>query len=408
MCRVLKFSLIKMVKANKKSLDAKAYINGQVNKFREERRKPSDEEARKQLAENFRKTTASDEYQEQLKIVNEDTNIVRKYARRKKWWDITHEELKNAKTEFYGKNMDMEFWEDFEKLDLWKKIDYIFEKFWDTDYAADLITELLTKNNKSIEDILFGNYWRYHLSESSCKTVFNKFWQGPVSLALIFGSNLKYYFKDDRQIFENITENTLIHLAKLDQDFLKFRCIVNSCKDWSIGNHEILDLFIKGCGYIPFKKLSVEWQKYIINSLMRRGRYWRFFDSIYDPRGSYSVINNDINLWENVDVANYIFQRLIIWVIKHGNKEFFTITLQEFHKYYHKIIANILIQMWRIDIVKHFINYFTWLTEIEKAEILWNKELEDKLNREKFDSDLAKLQELWEKLWLTVKVEEKK
>ena len=57
-----------MSKANEKSLKAKAYINGQVNKFREERRKISDEEARKQLAENFRKTTSSEEYQEQLKI----------------------------------------------------------------------------------------------------------------------------------------------------------------------------------------------------------------------------------------------------------------------------------------------------------------------------------------------------
>ena len=78
-----------MAKANKKSLDAKAYINGKVNKFREERRKTSGEEARRQLAENFKETTSTDEYQENLKVVREDSDAVRKYAKRKKWWDVT-------------------------------------------------------------------------------------------------------------------------------------------------------------------------------------------------------------------------------------------------------------------------------------------------------------------------------
>ena len=83
------FSLIKMTKANKKSLDAKSYINGQVNKFREGRRKTSGEEARRQLAENFRETISTDEYQENLKVVREDSDAVRKNARMKKWRDIT-------------------------------------------------------------------------------------------------------------------------------------------------------------------------------------------------------------------------------------------------------------------------------------------------------------------------------
>ena len=278
-------------------------------------------------------------------------------------------------------------------------------KNFETDYAADLITELLAKNHKSIVDILFDNYERHNLSENSCKTVFKKFWQGPVSLALIFGSDLKVHFKDEGQVFWNITENTLIRLAKLDlhQVFLQHYCIVSCCKNWSIGNHEILNLFINAKNWhygIPFKKLSVEWQKYTINSLIRRGDYWHLFDR--------SVIDHDINLWKNIDVANYIFQRLIIWVVKYyRNGEFFTEQLQYFHKYYHKIIANILIQIWRIDILKYYINYFTWLTEIEKAEILWNTELENKLNKEKFDKDLVSLQQLWEKLWLIIDVKQK-
>lgn len=399
-----------MVKANKTSLDAKAYINWQVNDMREKINKASDEEARRQLAENFKETTSSEEYQENLAVVQKDTDTVREYAKRKKWWDITPEEFDAAKVDFYGKNMNLEFWEDFEKMDSWKKVDYIFEKFWDTDYAAGLINELLIKNNKSITNV-FSDFWIYD-SKYHCKIIFNKFWRGPVSLTLIFGTHLKNAFKDEGQVFENVSENTLIHLAKLDQDFLKFGCIVNSCKDWSIGNHEILNLFIKSWWTIPFKKLSVEWQKYTINSLIRSGgyEYLRLFEYDWDTKSK--VIKYEINLWENIDIVNYIFQPIISCYVYYANNdninEFFTIILQEFHKYYHKIIANILIQMWRIDILKYYINCFTWLTEIEKAEILWNTEVEDRLNKEKFDSDLAKLQELWEKLWLTVKVEEKK
>jgi 23S rRNA-/tRNA-specific pseudouridylate synthase len=73
-----------MAKANKKSLDAKAYINGQVNKFREDRRKTIDDVAKKQLVENFRETTSSEEYQEQLDIVHEDADVIRKETREKR------------------------------------------------------------------------------------------------------------------------------------------------------------------------------------------------------------------------------------------------------------------------------------------------------------------------------------
>lgn len=391
------------IKANKTSVDAKAYINAQVNEIREKIRKAPDEETRQKLIETFNELTSSDEYQENLAVVQEDTDIVRKYAKRRKWWDITPEEFDAAKVDFYGKNMNLEFWEDFEKMDSWKKVDYIFEKFWDTDYAAGLINELLIKNNKSITNV-FSDFWKYD-SEYNCKIIFNKFWRGPVSLTLIFGTYLKNAFKDEGQVFENVSENTLIHLAKLDQDFLKFGCIVNSCKDWSIGNHEILNLFIKSWRTIPFKKLSVEWQKYIVDSFINMNDYNDFFE--YDSNIGSKVIKYDINLWENIDVVNYIFRPLVRRGISYNMNYFFTNLIQDY-KYYHKIIANILIQMWRTDILKYYINCFTWLTEIEKAEILWNTEVEDRLNKEKFDSDLAKLQELWEKLWLTIKVEKKK
>ena len=118
-----------MAKINKKSIDAKAYINGQVNKFREERRKTSGEEAKKELAETLRETTSSDKYQENLKVVREDSDAVRKYAKRQKWWDITPEEFKDAKTEFYGKDMNLNLWEDFENLSKYEQYKYIIDKF---------------------------------------------------------------------------------------------------------------------------------------------------------------------------------------------------------------------------------------------------------------------------------------
>jgi hypothetical protein len=55
-----------MTQANKKSIDAKVYINGKVNDMKEQFVKAPDEEARKQLVETFRETTSSDEYQEKL------------------------------------------------------------------------------------------------------------------------------------------------------------------------------------------------------------------------------------------------------------------------------------------------------------------------------------------------------
>lgn len=118
-----------MTLANKKSIDAKTYINSKVNDMREKFKNSPDEEVRKQLVETFRKTTSSDEYQENLKIVNEDANIIRKDAKMKKWWDITSEEFNDIKTEFYGKDMSLDFWEDFEKLDLWKKWNIYLKSF---------------------------------------------------------------------------------------------------------------------------------------------------------------------------------------------------------------------------------------------------------------------------------------
>jgi hypothetical protein len=41
--------------------------------------------------------------------VRDDTDIVRKHAKRKKGEWLTSQEFRDAKTEFYGKDMDLEF-----------------------------------------------------------------------------------------------------------------------------------------------------------------------------------------------------------------------------------------------------------------------------------------------------------
>jgi hypothetical protein len=86
-----------MIKANKTSLIAKAYINGKVNDMREKFREAPDEEAKKQLVETFRETTSSEEYKENLRIVNEDAKAVRKSL---KPWE-RKEKFGEAKEDFY-------------------------------------------------------------------------------------------------------------------------------------------------------------------------------------------------------------------------------------------------------------------------------------------------------------------
>ena len=117
-----------MVKINKNSIDAKEYIIGKVMDMAIEFNKLTDDESKKQLIENLKKTTSSDEYKQNLAIVNEDSKIIRDYTRRKKWEDLTPQEFKDAINEFYGQNMDLNLPETRKKvLNAYiKRIDKIF------------------------------------------------------------------------------------------------------------------------------------------------------------------------------------------------------------------------------------------------------------------------------------------
>lgn len=396
-----------MAKANKKSLDAKAYINGKVNKFREERRKTSGEEARRQLAENFKETTSTDEYQENLKVVHEDADAIRKETREKKWRDITSEEFKDAKTEFYGKDMNLDFWEDFENLDLWKKVDYIFEKFWDTDYAADLIVDLLdpVKNwhTEFLNAEIYG-LWNEEISykdniihellgeEKSNVTLNNlpqcfheiidKFWSGAVSIRIILFLADRFVWKSYHQdvfdemkrniwYWENVSQNTMKAFAKWSARAVDFMCryLIDLVDDWAITDHAILDAFIRAWFKINFKKVSTEWQKYFIDRAFKTGRVNVFG---WDYENDQVVIDSNINLWDGVDVKDYILNSFVksIWN-SYSINEFCESGQLWIYVNYHKEIANILIKMWELDIVKKYIKNFTWLTEEEKEEIMW-------------------------------------
>ena len=286
-----------MAKANKKSLDAKRYINGKVNKFREERRKTSSEEARKQLIETFRETTSSDEYQENLKIVNEDVNIIRKDAKIKKWWDITSEEFNDAKTEFYGKDMSLDFWEDFEKLDLWKKVDYIFEKFWDTDYAADLIIKLLKSlmpeyDNKGgryylknvINELMGWTKDGIHYNKQIYDWLSEKFWNGIVTARIYFhlwdhvnwGGGYRRWLEKIPYRYENMTEKTLkkiLTTKNFKTYVLKYlpysyprvyaiNNLIRACEDWSISDRWLIEELRDIISENEIVKLSHEGKKY--------------------------------------------------------------------------------------------------------------------------------------------------
>ncbi len=286
-----------MAKANKKSLDAKAYINGQVNKFREDRRKTIDDVAKKQLVENFRETTSSEEYQEQLDIVHEDADVIRKETREKRWRDITSEEFEDAKTEFYGKDMSLDFWDDFEKLDLWKKVDYLFERFWDTDYAADLMIKLL-KTLMPEHDGKWG--WLYlqeiinelvgwvengvYYNKQIYSWLSEKFWDGIITARIYFhladhviwGGGYDNWLKNIPYNYKNMTQSTLKRLLTtywFKTYVLKFipysyprnyaiNNLIRACKDWSISDlwliRELKDIITMN----EIDKLSPEWKEY--------------------------------------------------------------------------------------------------------------------------------------------------
>ena len=439
-----------MLKANKKSIEAKAYINGNVNDMREQFVKAPDEEARKQLVETFRETTSSDEYQEKLGIVREDTDIVRKHARRKKGEDLTSQEFKDAKTEFYGKDMDLEFWEEFWKLKLWERVNYIFDKFWDTDYAAGLITNILNPRNyyKTIpadpqlrefekryktmvlREILGDNKLNLdNLNLSWSSDFYKKFWYGDVALTILKfllesfngrNRNTDIYGELHSKAYHrwyHVGEETIKHYlgSKVDWAQSIGKILANcSARDWSISDRDIVDLYVDR-NYDekekpPFKKVNEKMHKYLVDWLIDKWKWKAFYESKYNDENAAMKIRvlDDIDLWDWVDVGAYIIDSMFTKCGYWMESALFSFigTILRMPEYHDKIVDLLYENVWKIKGLRENIWKFDYLTEVEKAKILWNTEEEDRLNREKFESDLAKLQELWAKLWKQIVVQD--
>ncbi len=401
--------------ANKKSLDSKAYINGQVNKFREECRKNTNEEARKQLAENFRKTISTEEYQENLKVVNEDADIIRKESKRKKWWDITSEEFKDAKTEFYGKDMSLDFWEDFEKLNLWKKMEYIFEKFWDTDYAADLMIKLLKLSEiksawiydyiVNVRDNLIDWYNGGENNVRIYRWLSNKFWNSIVTARIyyylidriIWDENYSYWIKWLQNLtyceYKNLSQMTLKKIITTknirtlivkyamenERMWYEIEYLVKWCKDWEISDLWLINILKDSIRITEdvIVKLSPVCQKFLIDYKMKKFK-WNFWKHSYIN----VKLKNCLNFWEWVDSFDF-FLDLMLKNLNDKDLEYFcewgrdpkygTVSnyfLRNVSKK-HKQIVDSFIKAWKLELVKKYISHFTWLTEEEKSEILW-------------------------------------
>lgn len=292
--------------ANKKSLDAKAYINGKVNDMREQFVKVTDKWAKKQLVETFKKTTSSDEYQENLAIVNEDTDVIRKYAKRKKWWDITSEEFKDAKTEFYGKDMNLNLWEDFEKLSKDEQCKYIIDKFWYTQYSFDCLIryDLVGKINN--EDR--GNF--SNLNNSSAQYLLR---QDDYEFQILFFEHIWSFWELNEETLNLIIKEIIWinHMSWVFSEKNTKYILDNIDGDRLFGGVSELDMKI----LIAHRKFSFwKWkdtEKSMINYLYRRlGEYrsvlskWILFDSINEVKDrknkksleTYKITPNNIRL----------------------------------------------------------------------------------------------------------------
>lgn len=389
-----------MAKANEKSINAKAYIKAQVDEMREKFSKATDEATRQKLIKTFKdEITSSDEYQDNLAVVMEDTDAIRKETRERKWWDITLGEFEAAKTEFYGKDMDLEFWEDFEKLDLWKKVDYIFERFWDTDYAADLIIKILKplKYWPDWEDRLYLEKMAEMYANWNWANILSwltkYFWNGVVAIRLYFDLADHTYNRYKAWNvhlwtqyiglcgnYSNITQNTLNKISEtrlfrqniIDNhqpwDSLNgwgLSHIIMWCEDWSISDLWLIEKLKKViadnmCETI--QKLSVEWQKYIINYAMEI--YKDHIDCLPDLKDLKWVLN--LCEWISDDIiVDAMVNNLTDRDINRCFENVFPKKLRD-----HKTLMNLFIKAWKKEIVKKYINNF-WFTEEEKSEILW-------------------------------------
>jgi len=390
-----------MAKASKASLDAKGYINGKVNEMKEKFKKTQDESARKELIETFRETTSSDEYQKQLKIVNENAKSLRKWLNP---WDRTPENFEKAKEDFYWKlntYLSSEEIREFLEKDMYEQIDFLFKKFWDWDKTLSIILNLADRGEMPYEsnvnrDGKRTHYWDTKYEERMYRMwVHNKFHNLSVKVA----KELLWLMPFEGLILHN--PEAFSDEVRKDPEVIKFL------------QRNLFDKKVFGWDHTRKNRnviLKKIWDENI-REILKVASPWNIERLLRPCIDNWSAPGNYINI-----AIEEITNNVNVEKVNHYNPNNYKKYEQDFSKFiksrlfniepfrqFHKKFADSLINAWYIDVVKENINLFAWLSDEEKSEISWRD-----LIREKFDSDLIKLQELWEKLWLTIKVEEKK
>lgn len=386
-----------MIKANKTSLIAKAYINGKVNDMREKFREAPDEEAKKQLVETFRETTSSEEYKENLRIVNEDAKAVRKSL---KPWE-RKEKFGEAKEDFYWKlnlYFGSEDLEERKKMDNFEKIDFLFKKLWDWDRTLSVFLDLADAgpgcswHNRRGESVNWwdSDYesWMFHMWKNKFHNLSLKITKKLLSVYPFYGLILhdpdafSDEVRQDPEVFSFIKRNIFERSVSGGMDTDENLSIIFD-KMWK-DKVEKLVQYVDTDNFVKVIKLFKDRKDVndIIDELARRWDKEKINDSRYIYK------KDSIEKYEN-------FIRNIVYSMYFDSDEWL--------RPYQKRFADAFIKAWYVDIIRSLIEHgeFKWLTDEEKSEILWRD-----LVKEKFDADLAKLQELWAKLWKQIVVED--
>ena len=320
-----------MARASKKSLNAKDYINRKVNNMRDAFENASDEETRKQLIETFRETTASDEYQENLKIVLEDAKMLRERLTPEQ---RTSKNLEISKKHYYWPNKIDAYLSDrelneFEKKDLYDKLDFLYDKFWWWDKAYLKIISML-----------------------SCVDLVDSYID-PKRPEVI----LKY------SAYLNSAQNRLAQMQKRMENVWSKKFKNLSLKSLGFPYHNIDNILFDISSH---HRLSTE--GFILVLLSNPSIFSDDINSIID-----AVVYEIVMAWYIIEM-NRSPSYNIIDTIPEWEKYFWEYGIKNFEKY-HKVLANRILEFcwWKTYFLEKHIDAFTWLTGGEKSEILWKK-----------------------------------
>ena len=375
-----------MAKVSKKSLEAKAYINGKVNDMREKFKEASDEEAKKQLLETFRETTSSDEYQENLKIVREDTETIRRDWRKRtsipyrtkfyggsyedamisaySWWPV------GQLSAFLDKNEIGQREKVKDDPEMW--IRFLFKKFWNGDKTLDFIMRYASgqlMSNQERSSFVGGDEY-LHFKEHIVEWLWYE-WAKKlknISLDNLHASMLRFNQDDTlkhpgpQQKFSlewHLLSHPEIFSASVEDiiNYVKRRVEINYAKELPI---QLLTDWLDNYG-----QDSKDFAFYLLNKCERDA----------------TIIDNIDKYWLTLEEKRSIIDSHE-WVLKYYK--------ELFDRYYSAV---------KYDWGKIGVS----VTYLENVS---DDDRERERYRKKYESEMVKLQDLWEKLWITIEAKQ--